>query len=187
MKLTRFFIVVAALLPLLLNPAAASATSLTCDPAHLAQCPKPGTYRPYTAGQHPPLIARDGTFELVWASSFIEPPPAGQVPQWWRVSIRYTNLTNADQGITCVGASDPALSKEWFYRDGKQIGYVPASQTFCSDHPNFVTAIPPHGSRLFSARFHNVPWVGDRISIEWAGYNQQTRPRSPFVNPYATR
>jgi hypothetical protein len=40
-------------------------------------------------------------------------------------------------------ARDPKLAKEWFFRDGKVIGYVAASYTTCSTHPDLIFRLRP--------------------------------------------
>lgn len=169
-------------------PSSAS-TSLPCTPTHLSWCPKPGVYNPYVRGGKQPVIYNTTTpwsFKVTWLHSEVRKPPRGQVPQWLWVGIGYFNYTNSPQNYTCAGVSNPGLNKEWFYRNGKVIGYVPASETTCSKYPNLTFTVAPGGAYQVYALFHNVPWRGDMVSIEWGSVNPQAHPRSPFVNPYAS-
>lgn len=164
--------------------------SIPCSGANLSQCPKPGTYNPYSGfPPGPPVIYEDSqlNFNVTWQHSVVETPPPGQVPQWFKVLVAYINHSNSTIHFTCSGVTDPQLDKEWFYRNGKVIGYVPASSTTCSNNPGLTFDLGPGQAIELYAVFHNVPWKGDGISINWGTVNPQSNPRSAFVNPYARR
>jgi len=95
------------------------------------------------------------------------------------VNVRYTNESSEIRYFTCNGWQDPAKVKEWFLRDGMEIGYVAADHTLCSDHPDTNFTLAPHRSFVSWARFHNVPWKGDRIAIEWGEFG-----KGKYINPY---
>ena len=165
-------------------------TSLPCSGAQLSQCPSPGTYNPYTGSPPgPPVIYNDSqlNFNVTWQHSVVEKPPPGQVPQWFKVLVAYINHSSSTIQFTCSGVSDPQLDKEWFYRNGKVIGYVPASSTTCSNNPGLTFNLGPGQAIELYAVFHNVPWKGDRIAINWGTVNPQINPRSAFVDPYTKR
>lgn len=163
------------------NPATAdtpnaNARSKECSPAHLKNCPKPGSYVP---GRGDPVIYLGADFDISWAWSTVEAPPPGQVPQFFHVNVRYTNSSPNILYFTCSGWEDPTKVKEWFYRNGKVIGYVAADHTLCSDHPDANFTLAPGRFFVSWARFHNVPWIGDRIAIEWGEFG-----RGAFLDPY---
>lgn len=85
MKLSRYLIILFAFLLPLLNSGVASAASLPCDPGHLSQCPKPGRYTAWWHTREIPVIYSDADLKLLWPFSVVEKPPAGQVPQWFKV------------------------------------------------------------------------------------------------------
>jgi hypothetical protein len=122
----------------------------------------------------------DSKFSIYWAWSTVEQPPPGQVPQYFHVNVQFFNESSDILYFTCQGWEDPAKAKEWFFRDGKAIGYVAADHTLCSDHPDTNFSLAPGRSFVSWARFHNVPWKGDQIAIEWGEYGEGS-----FVDPYA--
>lgn len=154
-------------------------SSVVCSNQHLNNCPKPGLYTP--AGD--PVIFNDSThhYRIVWVASYIVPPPQGQEPVWFWVYVFYENYGKQTLQFGCSG--NPGSIKEWFYRDGQNIGYVPASTDSCTQHPNQRDILKP--GHLFEsyAEFNNVPWKGDKVAIEWP---QPPKPHatSAFVNPY---
>ncbi len=87
------------------------------------------------------------------------------------------------------GVEDPSLAKEWFFRDGKEIGHVPATSTSCSERPDANFTLGPGRSFQLWATFHNVPWHGDGLSLEWSIVNRNAlpHPRSAFVDPFPAR
>jgi hypothetical protein len=163
----------------------APARSEVCSPNHLKNCPRPGTYLPGGGDQ---IIFSNEDFDIQWAWSTVEAPPPGQVPQYFYVNVRYTNRSPNIEYFTCKGWEDPALSKEWFYRNGKAIGYVPADHTLCSDHPDTNFTVAPDRSFISWARFHNVPWRGDQVAIEWGQFGSGNHLNYPYayLNPYAS-
>jgi hypothetical protein len=110
------------------------------------------------------------------------PYPSNSIPTWWYVEVIYRNQSNKILYFNCRGFEDPRLVKEWFKRDGREIGYVAASHTLCSTNPNWVATLGPGRSFSTWAQFNNVPWKGDRISIEWG-----SQGRGVYLNPYYLR
>ncbi|MFJ8717721.1 hypothetical protein ACIRD9_31890 [Streptomyces violaceus] len=132
---------------------------------------------------------KDREYKLTWTRSFIEPPGRDGVPAWFTVVIDFWNYGDESLPFTCRGMSDPALAKEWFQRDGKNIGYVPATETLCSKNPELDFTLEPGEHHQSWATFHNVPWRGDSVSIEWegVGVEEMHPPPSAYVNPYGSR
>jgi hypothetical protein len=164
------------------SPASASpvsAKSSVCDPAHLGDCPSPGTYIPDSTYQ----IAHENGFWITWAWNTVEQSPSGEVPQFIHVNVKFRNTSSQTEFFTCQGVEDPALAKEWIRRDGKDIGYIPADHTLCSDHPDATFTVAPGEEFVSWARFHNVPWRGDRVAIEWGPY-KWAAPGGDFADPY---
>lgn len=56
---------------------------------------------------------------------------------------------------------------------------IAAEETFCSRNPNFTGSIKPGAAHFNWAIFHNVPWKGGQVSLEWGGYG-----RSRWVDPW---
>jgi len=180
-----------AAVPLILGAGPASAasiapavpeTSLPCSGQHLSRCPLPGLYGP----NPDPVIFNDKThdYRIIWAASYVWAPPRGEVPQWFSVYVFYENYGKQTLSFACPAAgTGPGSIKEWFYRDGKNIGYVPASTNSCTHHANQKKTLNPGGIFQQTAKFHNVPWKGDKIAIEWP-QNQNPTATSAFRNPY---
>uniref|UniRef100_A0AAU1ZU90 Secreted protein n=1 Tax=Streptomyces sp. NBC_00093 TaxID=2975649 RepID=A0AAU1ZU90_9ACTN len=153
----------------------ATGDSLPCTPQTLGNCPAPGTYAPGGDG----VVRVEPGWSLHWSWSEVEKPPAGQVPQYLHVYVTYRNDSDRVLYFTCRGWEDPELSKEWFLRDGRKIGYVAADATLCSTQPQADFTLGPGRSFVSWATFHNVPWKGDRISVEWGGLGS-----SRYLDPY---
>ena len=153
----------------------AAADSLRCTPQTLRNCPKPGTYAPSGDG----VVHAERQWSVHWSWSEVEKPGPGQVPQYFHVYVTYRNDSNNILYFTCRGWEDPKLSKEWFLRDGRRIGYVAADATLCSTRPQTNFTLGPGRSFVSWATFHNVPWKGDRISVQWGNLGS-----SRYLNPY---
>jgi len=100
---------------------------------------------------------------------------------YWKAQIWIHNIGDRPVRITCE-YTDPSTAKEHIRRRGEYIGYVAAERTFCSEHPNFSKRLSPGQTFKKSyALFHNVPWRGDKVSIE---PNPTVGSRTAFVNPW---
>jgi hypothetical protein len=60
-------------------------------------------------------------------------------------------------------------------------GLVSAGSTSCSANPDMQVPLAPGASLTFQATFHNVPWPGSSVAIQWG--NAGT---SAPVNPFST-
>lgn len=158
---------------------AATGTSLVCSNQHLGNCPKAGLYTP--AGD--PVIFNDNKdhYRIIWSAAYVVAPPKGQEPVWFLVYTFYENYGKRTLYFHCP--SSQPNEKEWFYRDGRDIGYVPASLDSCGQNPNQHIVLRPGHMFESYAKFNNVPWKGDRIAIEWP-QPQKPHATSAFVNPY---
>jgi len=142
----------------------------------------PGWYSNSGAGGDPSVIYEDSTrgFRVVWENSYIYQYP-GDSALYWYVQVKYINFGNQTLPISCDGWADPSLVKEHM-RGTANAGYVPASETFCSRNPNFTGSLEPGGVAYDWAIFHNVPWPGGEVSLEWG-----TDGFSGWVDPWYYR
>lgn len=166
----------------------AAAKSKPCTEETLEDCPAPAWYAPTTSDDGFGLVMQtihyDDGLRIAWRRSNVYQPPPGEVPQWLRVNVEYRNEGDTILYFTCKGVEDSKLAKEHFVRNGKYIGYVAADRTrCCSQYPDDNFTLGPGRSFTSWAVFHNVPWVGDRIYIEWGPYEST----SSALNPYARR
>jgi hypothetical protein len=101
---------------------------------------------------------------------------------YWRAQVWYTNVGNRPYRVVCQGATNPNRYKEHIRRGGEYLGDVAAETTFCTRRGEGWSKVIQPGRTLKSwALFHNVPWRGDKVSIEWL-FN--TPHRTAFVNPW---
>lgn len=161
---------------LVLPPSASAASPHPCISS--GQCAKAGWYVPGGNGK----AWDNGTVSVTWVNSYVKFFPEGQVPQWITYFADYRNHGSQPQLFVCGPADDPRLAKEWFYRGGKEIGYVNAEKTSCSENPNLTFTLQPGEHRFLWATFHNVPWHGDRIALEWSIVQRgaHTEYREPY-------
>jgi hypothetical protein len=185
MKLRLSAIVLVAVVALLWVPSPAMAASNPCTPATWTDCPKAGDYAP---GNNPggedqnATIHDDPSWHIVWHRAEVLPYDPGHVPEWFKVTIWYFNETQETRPLVCPTGNAPEdqRSKEWFLRDGQYLGSVSASSTFCDSNPGYTIQVPQGGVAEDWAVFHNVPWIGDAISIPWGGWSGQ----SQYIDPY---
>jgi hypothetical protein len=155
---------------LLLPPLAASQSTQT----------SPGWYK----NSGPSTIYEDSKLRIVWENSYIYQHP-GTDNLYWYAQVVYRNLGTQAVFFTCNGATTPSLAKEHM-RGTANAGEVPAEETFCSRNPNFTGVIEPGGVFYNWAIFHNVPWIGSEVSLEWMpyGFSPWVKPwQSPFSAP----
>lgn len=115
-------------------------------------------------------------------------PHKGHDPLWIYYDVVYENFSNSILYFTCDGVTDPAISREWLMRaNGVVAGYVGGTKTACSTYgPNWNASLAPGRAFTMWVLAHNVPWVGDKVSIEWqSGSNLSVS--TPYFNPYAER
>jgi hypothetical protein len=163
------------------SPPARSARSLPCSNQTLKNCPRAGLYAP----DKDPVIFNDKVnhYRIVWIADYVQPPPRGQEPVWFYVYVLYENYGKSALSFSCQNGAKSDDEKEWFFRDGKDIGYVPAGGGSCTQNPHAHETLEPGHLLQQFAKFNNVPWKGDQIAIEWP-QNQQPTATSSFVAPY---
>lgn len=147
--------------------------------------PKAGFWKPAGDGE----IYRDPTgYSVHWVLSQIHEPPKGQIPAWFTVTVEYRNQGTDPASFTCGHVSDPGLSRELFLRQGKEIGHVPADSTSCSKDPSLAFTLNPGETRRLNATFHNVPWSGDRLAIDWTVVRSDLGRRlvTAYIDPYGS-
>lgn len=105
---------------------------------------------------------------ITWQNSYIYQHP-GQDPLYWYTEVIYFNMSNQTLPVSCVGRTTPSFAKEHM-RGTANSGYVVAEETFCSRNPNFTASLGPGGTHTEWAIFHNVPWQGGEVSLEWMPY-----------------
>jgi hypothetical protein len=141
----------------------------------------PGWYR----NSGPSIIFEDSRVRITWENSYIYPYP-GQSPLYWYAEVIYLNTSSQTWQLTCSGQADPSLIREHITRGTTYLGYVAAEETFCSRNPNFNVPVGPGAAHHNWAIFHNVPWPGDKVSLEWAwaGFSAWVNPwHAPFGEP----
>ncbi|MEH0443666.1 hypothetical protein QA811_08280 [Streptomyces sp. B21-102] len=115
------------------------------------------------------IISDDGELQVSWIASQVFPWEGG-IPTRWQVNVIYNNTSDHVIYLTCQN-SDIGKMRENIFRKGRDIGYVKAERDLCSDHPEWNANLSPNHRILMSwAVFHNVPRVGDRVSLQWGDY-----------------
>lgn len=106
-------------------------------------------------------------FKVVWTSSVVQRYSTG-VPLYWTAYITYTNITSASLTLTCPGdwADAPYVAESMSGGAGDD-GMVSAESTYCSKTPDAAVTVPPGGTLVSYATFHNVPWPGSAVAIRW--------------------
>jgi hypothetical protein len=137
--------------------------------------PKPGAYA--TQGNST-VISDDGELEVSWIASQVFPWEGG-IPTRWQVNVIYYNKSNNVLYLTCKDWDKEGV-RENIVRKGKSIGYVKAERDLCSEHPNWNANLSPnHRFVMAWAVFHNVPRLGDRVSLQWDDYGT-SKALDPF-------
>jgi eukaryotic-like serine/threonine-protein kinase len=139
-------------------------------------CTKAGTY----AGPNA-LISSDYTgFKVVWTESVVQPYSSG-VPLYWSAYITYTNVSSASLQLGCPGDwADASYVAEHMSGGDGDDGMVSAGSTSCSEDPGLDVTVQPGHTYTFLATFHNVPWPGSAVAIQWgnAGTSASVYPFS---------
>ena len=176
-----------------LTPATSAAPLAAARPDTVCQGDGTGCTK---AGSYPNLNAAINSdyngFHVVWTSSVVQPYSSG-VPLYWTANVTYTNVTSQTLDLGCPGSwTSPSYVWEWMSGGSGDDGGVAASSTTCSVDPGITAAIPPGGTLTSTATFHNVPWPGSAVAIQWgdAGTSaavQAFAPTSPVppctINP----
>jgi hypothetical protein len=83
--------------------------------------------------------------------------------------VVYFNMGIQTLPVSCVGRTNPSRAMEHL-RGTVNAGSVAAAETFCSRNPNFTASLGPGGTHTEWAIFHDVPWPGGEVSLEWMPY-----------------
>jgi eukaryotic-like serine/threonine-protein kinase len=126
-------------------------------------CTKAGTY----PGPDAVINGDYSGFKVVWTSSVVQPYSSG-VPLYWTAYITYTNITSGSLTLTCPGDwADAPFVAEYMSGGAGDDGMVSAESTYCSKTPGAAVTVPPGGTMVSYATFHNVPWPGSAVAIRW--------------------
>jgi hypothetical protein len=147
-----------------------------CEPDGTG-CTKAGTY------DGPDVVINSdflGT-KVVWTKSVVQPYSSG-VPLYWTMYTTYTNITAASLTIECPGSwPDPGYVAEVMSGGSGDDGLVGAENTSCSANPGMLAPLAPGASLTLQATFHNVPWPGSSVAVQWGDAGT-----SAAVNPFSS-
>ena len=126
-------------------------------------CTKAGTYHDPNA-----LISNNYTgFEVTWTSMSVQPYSSGE-PLYWTVGMTYKNVESSTLTLGCPGNWANASNVGEYMSGGKgNDGMVAAGSTTCSENLSWTATVAPGGTAEVYATFHNVPWPGVAVAIEW--------------------
>ena len=104
----------------------------------------------------------------VWSSTVVQDYSSGE-PLYWTVGVTYQNTTSSTLDLTCQGSGDSNLSVVQEHMSGGDgdDGTVSAYSTTCSQNPDWTATVTPGDSIVAYATFHNVPWPGSAVAIQW--------------------
>ena len=131
----------------------------------------------YTNNGSAPLY-EDSKLKIEWQSSYIYEHP-GTDNLYWYAQVTYTNKDNKILKIDCAAPNEFPPVREHITRGGTYLGFVDASETFCSRNPATTIYLEPGETWNGWAIFHNVPWIGDQVRLQWDPYGP-----SPWINPW---
>ena len=145
-----------------------------CQPGGTG-CTKAGTYHNPNA-----LISSNYTgFQVTWTSTSVQPYSSG-VPLYWTVGMTYKNVESSPLTLGCPGNWANASNVREYMSGGKgNDGMVAADSTTCSQDPNWTETVAPGGTAEVYATFHNVPWPGVAVAIQWGDAGT-----SPNIYPF---
>jgi hypothetical protein len=139
-------------------------------------CTQAGTY----SGPDAVITSDENGIQVVWTSSVVQPYSSG-VPLYWTAYLTYTNVSSSAVTLACPGNWPQASYVAEVMSGGAgDDGLVSAETTTCSQHPSLTVTVPPGGTYTAFATFHNVPWPGSNVSIEWGDLGTST-PVNPFT------
>jgi hypothetical protein len=174
--------------------AAATATHAAAAPAAMAATARPasvcltngtgctasGTYPNPNA-----LINSDASgvsIGITWTSTSVQSYSSGGEPLYWTAGVTYHNYGSQEDTVSCTGSwTGASYVREYMQGGSGDDGYVPAQSTTCSQNPGKVWDLPAGASLKLYATFHNVPWPGSAVSIDWGDYGQ-----SSYVYPFGS-
>jgi len=92
-----------------------------------------------------------------------------------------TNMSSDSLTLTCPSDwVDASYVAEQMSRGGGDDGMVSAESTTCTEDPDESVTVAPGGIFTAFVTFHNVPWPGSAVAIEWghAGTSASVYPFS---------
>jgi len=150
------------------SPTQTEVTGSSGPPASVCQpdgtgCTGAGTY----AGPDTLISSDYDGFEVVWTSSVVQPYSSG-VPLYWTAYMTYTNISSSSLTLECPGDWVDAsyVAEQMSGGDGDD-GMVYADSTTCTEDPDESVTVAPGDTFTAFATFHNVPWPGSAVAIEW--------------------
>src|ERR1017187_7738275 len=149
-------------LPVLPPTSSSGPVATVCQPDGTG-CTKAGTYHDPNA-----LISNNYTgFEVTRTSMSVQPYSSGE-PLYWTVGMTYKNVESSTLTLGCPGNWANASNVGEYMSGGKgNDGMVAAGSTTCSENLSWTATVAPGGTAEVYATFHNVPWPGVAVAIEW--------------------
>jgi hypothetical protein len=125
------------------------------------------------------VIFEDASLKISWENSYVYPYSA-DAPLYWYAQVVYRNVGNQPTDIVCsAGFIDISPPREYM-RGTANAGTVLAQQWFCEhQYTGYTITLAPGESLSQWAIFHNVPWPGGEVRLEWPPYGF-----SPWINPW---
>ena len=174
------------------TPQSVSASPSPSTPQSISASPPPSTPHPVSVPPSPPLTATvcqpDGTgctragkyhdpnallssnytgFEVTWTSTSVQPYSSG-VPLYWTAGLTYKNVESSTLTLGCPGNwANASTVREYMSGGEGNDGMVAADSTTCSENPSWTASVAPGGIAEVYVTFHNVPWPGVAVAIEW--------------------
>jgi hypothetical protein len=137
--------------------------------------PSPGWYE----NGDSEVIFQDTSLKITWENSYFYPYPA-DAPLYWYAQVIYRNVGSQPIDIVCsAGYIDISPPREYM-RGTANASTVLAQQWFCEhQYLGYAVTLAPGESLTQWAIFHNVPWPGGEVRLEWPPYGF-----SPWINPW---
>jgi eukaryotic-like serine/threonine-protein kinase len=156
------------------SPSPSGPHASVCEPDGTG-CTLAGTYPGPDA-----LINSDfGGFQLTWTESVVQQYSSGE-PLYWTAYVTYTNTGSSTLSLSCQGnVADLSSVQESMSGGDGDDGNVAASSTTCTDDPSWTEDVSPGDSVQVYATFHNVPWPGSAVALQWGDAGT-----SPSVYPF---
>ena len=157
------------------SPTPSGPPASVCQPDGTG-CTKAGTY----AGPDALISSDYSGFKVVWTSSVVQPYSSG-VPLYWTAYLTYTNISSSSLTLGCPGNWVDAsfVAEQMSGGDGND-GMVYADSTTCTKDPGESVTVAPGDTFTAFATFHNVPWPGSAVAIQW-GDAGTSAPVYPFT------
>lgn len=166
----RFILFCAALLTL---PAIVAAQT---PPPHL----EPGWYK----NSGPAIIHEDSELRITWENSYVYPYP-GRDTLYWYTEVVYLYKGTQTFDISCVGEGFEPVGEHM--RGTPNSGFVAAEETLCSRNRQFTVTLKPGEVFIDWVIFHNVPWIGGEVRLQWPAYEswQDAQWVDPWSSPFS--